>query len=637
MMVLLLGILVSAACYGTGRRVLRSFNLVSGPWEEACYGLGLGLGILGYGVLAIGLLHVLTPLYLWVLLGIMGLWGIVPLCHPRMLLSGIGKLVDSRLKPCGNDSAFGSPSRDNPKLFAIFEFLILALSMVSLAAAFSGVLAPETANDSLCYHLNLPKQFLRTHQVFALPYDVNAGFPLLMEMLYTLGLGIGGAGLAKFFHLLTGLITAGCIAAAASRMVPSKYGKWAGLLFLTTPGILNQLGTTYVDVGLACFTALALAACLRGLFINSDQEKKWMALGGVFCGLALSIKFLAISFALAFCALIALESWLKHKKAGAVLKNLLSFMVPAALFSFFWYLRSFLIWGNPVYPYFYQIFKIGNPVIRYDDIGLSKSLFSFLTAPWFMTLHPAKFEGFGDQIGPAYLALAPLAFLKPRGPAFRPLIVWSAISFTLWFYLGQSMRFFFPVLPALAVLMARGMATADAQKGFYRIFFRMLLIVLLGIHAGLAVFHFRKDFKVASGRVSQDTYLAAFERSYGISQWVNRNLPLTSKILAADESHAFYFNIPLARETNFALQTGYARKIQSLPELFSFLKKEGFTHLLLSVQTPRPGPPQELPPWSIPVLFNERQNEIASYVESLYTTQFKSFSNLIEYKLYKIR
>src|SRR3989338_4580768 len=263
MMVLLFGILVSAACYGTGRRVLRLFNLGCDRLETFSFGTGLGLGILAYGVLILGIFHILTPIALWTLLGVFGIVGFFPsdsvdfswlhLRHsdPEHNEGEESKSLKSEIL---RQPRKGAASLKPPQDDANFCFLLTGLVLICLVCAFSGVLAPETANDSLCYHLNLPKQFLWAHQVFALPYDVNAGFPLLMEMLYTLGLGIGGAGLAKFFHFLTGLIPAGCIAAAASRMVPSQYGKWAGLLFLTTPGILNQLGTTYVDVGLACFT-----------------------------------------------------------------------------------------------------------------------------------------------------------------------------------------------------------------------------------------------------------------------------------------------------------------------------------------------------------------------------------------------
>ncbi len=612
--VLLPGIFIGFICLGAGRKSLRAFGFEGTALEEASLGLGLGLGFLAYGVLALGLFHFLTPFFLWALLAVMGLYALDlrylrnPFSWEKNSIAGIG----------------------------VYEWLYGGLTVISLAAALCGVLAPETSNDSLCYHMNLPKKFLQAGRIFAPVYDINGAFPLFMEMLFTFGLGIGSPEIAKFLHFLTGLAAAGGVAGLAARMGVARHGRWAALLFLTTPGILNQMGTTYVDVGLACFTVLGLLACFRAIGAGDEGlERKWLILAGIFGGLALSLKFLALIGILAFCFLLTVEIWLKHKNPVTVMKSLLFFLFPAGILSIFWYARSFWVWGNPVYPYFYQIFKSGDPTIHYSDIGLPHNLISFLIAPFSMTFQPTKFEGFGDQIGPAYLALVPLAFMKPRWTIFRPLILWCIVSYALWFLLGQSLRFFFPVLPVLAVLVAWGMAEADSQKGIYRHFSRLLLLGILFVHTGLGVFHFRKEFKVAAGLVSKETYLQTVERSYGISRWVNRHLP-QSKILAADETHLFYFDPPIVREVSFALQTGYARKIKSAEELFTLLKREGFTHILFSTPIPPSRTSPALPAMSLPVMLAQRQNEIAPYVESIYTTHFNSSSSQVQYTVYKI-
>lgn len=604
---ILAAILSCVSAYSAGKVVLALLRLSCSRGQRIVLALGIGLGILACGIFTLGTFSLLQPKFLWGLL--------------VFLLLGIFVKVPV------------PPESDPQEKNGVFEGGLLFLAALCLFLAFSGVLAPEIAGDSLCYHLNLPKRFLQAGKIYAPAYDINAGFPLLMEMLYTLGLSLHGVTLAKFYHLLTGVLGALALAVFAGKAFPRRYGLWAAVIFFTTPGILNQLGTTYIDAALACYVFLAVASCLRGF--EESESPAWFVLCGIFFAFALGIKFLALVFLAGLCIMVLFETL--HRKRGvrtAVLR-LTCLGIPAVLFSGFWYLRSFLIWGNPVYPYFYQIFRSGDPSIVYE-LGLPKTFLWLLRAPWIMTMAPQRFEGFGDQLGPAYLAFIPLVLLAKDQKHRLPVFLWCLVSFVLWFYLGQSLRFFFPVLPVLGLLMASGFGACEKGGRLTSIILRGLVLGTVILHTGFAAFHFRRELKLLFRQTQVEDYLKATERTYEIARWTNANLPSSSKILAVDEIHLFYFDPMIVRDIAFARVSRY-EKIPDTDGLFAFLRKEGFTHILDVKESGAGETWRSMAPNRLPRLLAEPENKIAPYLKSLYTSRYRSSSDqVIVYTLYEI-
>ncbi|HNV87210.1 MAG TPA: glycosyltransferase family 39 protein, partial [Candidatus Omnitrophota bacterium] len=266
-----LGLIILYLVFNLGCRILALLGVSAEEDETVVFGTALGLGLLGYAVLILGLCGILSRTSLWWLIGFLAVPGVWDF---RSAVSVLGK-------------GFLKWKMHSPRKSLVF----ISLSAIAVFSALLGTLAPEIANDSLCYHLHLPKVFLASHSIGRIPYEVNSLFPFLMEMLYTLGLGVSGVTLAKFFHFATGLLGAGGILLFLRRFVKIEIAWIAALLFITMPGILNQLDTTYVDAGLTCFTVLALIAFLRWA---DTRNLRWMILSGAFLGLALSVKYFAV-------------------------------------------------------------------------------------------------------------------------------------------------------------------------------------------------------------------------------------------------------------------------------------------------------------------------------------------------------
>jgi hypothetical protein len=163
---------------------------------------------------------------------------------------------------------------------------------VTLLAA----LAPPGGNDwdGLAYHLAAPKVYLSHGRIHFIPYDSHTNFPFTMEMLYGLGLALGGAPLAKLFHWAAGCLTALAVAAFCAahlgrgepsasplasprlRSAPAPCGRpprrlpaWApplaAALFLSVPQVAWEATTAYIDLGTTLFQFLALYALVNGV------------------------------------------------------------------------------------------------------------------------------------------------------------------------------------------------------------------------------------------------------------------------------------------------------------------------------------------------------------------------------------
>ena len=608
---ILLGVFIAFLASGIGGFFIDKLRIPAEPDERCVLGTGLGLGLVAYLILSIGLGGVLNRNVLFFM----------------FLFLMIGAVAGIRTRLGRSRGWMQEWSAGFTKL----ELAALPVAAIAILAAIAGVLAPETANDSLCYHLHLPKIYLAQQRISFIPFEVNAQFPFLMEMLFTLGLALKGMAAAKSFHFLTGLLAAGAMMAYARQKTTISNARWFALLFLTTPGILNEFGTAYVDVALACFSIFAIICYLRW---NETESLGFVLLAGVFTGFALSVKFLALITALPLFLFISYDALTRRRG----LQPIFVFPGAAFLFSFIRYLRSYLATGNPVFPYFYSVFKSGDPTIQYNDIGVPKNILSFLGVLWSMTMHPEKFEGFGAQIGPVYLAFLPLAFLGiKKHPVARRLGLFVLFYMACWFVLGQSPRFFFPVLPCLAILMAWGADWVDgAGAKISATAVRFLFFTILSLQTAFAVYHYRPSFRVALGLESEPIYLRRMERSYEPAQYINETLPADAKILVSDEAHLYYFNRTIIREHVYAEQTRYFEKAIDLKGIMKFLSNQGFTHILITGGMP--GETLErLQPLRIPQLMRDHENQLAPDLQNLYTYTFRNpQGEKIHYTLYKI-
>jgi hypothetical protein len=602
-----------AACVGYGYLWLRLLKL----WERSpetrdslqlLYAAALGMGTLGYLVLALGLSGFLSRFSLGALVVIGWLPASRCLWQYRPFLRS---LIPTFPRP---------PAARVPDASTLHAPTILAL----LCTAFLGLLALLTLAsalrpvdgldwDGLSYHLAAPKIYLREGRIPFIAYDPHTHFPFTMEMLYTLGLAFGGGSGAKLFHWAAGWLTALAVGIWTSRLEIGgrRPPEWAcpaaAAAFASMPVVLWEMGTAYVELGTALFQFLALAAVLDAVRVRAGTLSVAggrVALAGVLSGFALGTKYTALlQFGLIGLGLL----WVVLRACGSERKTALrafaGFGVLGVLIASPWYLKNWLWVQNPVYPFFYNLFPNSYSwtqqaadaySLEQETFGLGQGPNEMAKALWNLAVHGRAFyinerSLAGDKLGslgPVWIGLLPLV-LWSRWLGWRvwALVLYSGASLGVWFFMSQQVRYLVPVFAPLAVVAAAIVAALASRP--LRIaaggFLALALVLNLAMHAPLGI----DSVTLLSGQVSEREYLrASLPGLYEAAEFVNR-LPVDTRVALYQETRGFYLDRDYFWANPLHHNLIPYDRLQNGDELVTDLRRFGITHILINYQFTR--------------------------------------------------
>lgn len=479
---------------GVGLRVARAIRLGGmSAIERLAVATALGQGICGLAVLALGMAGLFHGgLFVAAMLAAT-LWSV------PVLRRSLGE--SSRQRP-----------RGGPRGAA--EWLAIGLAAVVLAIGLIYALTPAIQSDGLRYHLAIPQVYLRERRIVYVPFNAFSNFPFLMEMLFTVGLAIGGEMAAKMIHfesfMLCGLLLA-CLSkylseacrpadapvqseAASDR--PCRDGARrprtsliAPLVFWTTPTALIVGAWEFIDLGTAMFFTGAIYALVRWQESDDAREKAaWRTAVALFLGFLLGTKYtmLAMLAIVPLVLLVELPFFAPRRRwdFSYWFRSSALVVAVAAIVASPWFLKNVAFTGNPVYPLGWEIFDGGewsaeNARFYIEkssqkgfhprrDRGVGQTLLHMLVTPWEATVHwrqqPERgVRGYEDQfLGPIYLLWLPLLLrvlmnLKHRTAGEGPLRLAAMLTIAygaLWYFTYQSNRLLIPALAGLSLLVA---------------------------------------------------------------------------------------------------------------------------------------------------------------------------------------
>ncbi|KKU55955.1 MAG: Dolichyl-phosphate-mannose-protein mannosyltransferase [Candidatus Amesbacteria bacterium GW2011_GWA2_47_11] len=304
------------------------------------------------------------------------------------------------------------------KIGTVFLFFLIAQLLINLI----GSLGPELSFDALWYHLTLPKMWLSQGHLSFYPGSVfkYSAMPMLTEMLYLPALALGSEVLAKFIHYLFGILTL-IVTFKLSRKYLSIHYSLLTITILSSNLVFSWLQiTANIDLARTFFETLALY-----LFLDKKIYKSAVSLG-----LAASTKLLALG-SLPIYWILAWRQKISFKYP--IYYSLLTITILSP-----WLLRSYLVTGNPVYPFLSPL---------YTDTRISLNPTDLWTV----------FTRSADPVNPVYIISAPfiLFFLirqnRSRGGA--NLGIYTGLALFVWFITPRTGggRFILPYLPALSV------------------------------------------------------------------------------------------------------------------------------------------------------------------------------------------
>ncbi|MFA6317555.1 MAG: hypothetical protein WC943_09060, partial [Elusimicrobiota bacterium] len=236
---------VLLAAWGAGWLAARPLKMAwRDPFEASALRLGLGLGVLVYAILGLGLAGLLHPGVVKAALAGLALVGVL-----RRGLDGIVPAVTA-LSPAGED--LGRTWR------AVFACLLTAAGI----ALVPFVLAPEVFWDAMNYHMGLPHLYLLEGAMVPTPTNIYSGNVLAVQMLFTAGLAVEGPIAAKLVNAGVGLACCLFFASWARRWRLPGAGLLASALFYLCPLVLFEFFRTSVGLGWAFFQLAAFHCVL---------------------------------------------------------------------------------------------------------------------------------------------------------------------------------------------------------------------------------------------------------------------------------------------------------------------------------------------------------------------------------------
>jgi hypothetical protein len=347
--------------------------------------------------------------------------------------------------------------------------------------------------DAVSYHLLLPHHWLmdgtlaiseKTNWRFGMPGNgVTA-----MYWFYA-------AGLSRWTFLAQWPPLACLLASAYSLALGLTRSRNAALscmaVVATLPIVYYQTFNGYIDVFAAAFLmgALALAQAAVGRSGKAQSNWAWYWVIGLAAGIALGSKLVYLAFAGPLVVwLVILAGWGSRRNARETARTAGALFAGIALTSAFWYLRGWLLAGNPVFPMRAAIGEwVLFPGITANNINSVNwaigrwvhSRSEWLIYPWLEFRSEPSMTSYSVDtgVGAAFSAFVPLglAFFcwnAWRRGADRQFWLWAAgliyCGLVWWFPLHQTLRF--GLVFMLLLVIAAGPLLASLASARNRLF-----------------------------------------------------------------------------------------------------------------------------------------------------------------------
>ena len=489
------------------------------------YGLGLGFGFLGLLVLFLGLTGLVSTAVFYTLM---------------ILLTTLTLLPVLRFLPQIR------PSR--PTKLTTF-YLCLTVGMALFIA-----LLPPTSWDGLFYHLKGPKLYLEAGRIIGGIDIPHLNFPSLFEMLFMLAMGLRGDVTAKLLHFAFHGLLAGLTYLVARDMLRVPKPGTAVLILYSIPMLLNLGAYAYNDLALAFYQVAALAALHQW---QKSNHKQWLILCGLWCGLAMGLKYTSFVAPLTIAILVA---WHFRQQWQAMIRPLFTIALPATIVAAPWYIKNWAFTGNPFYPFvfngrFWDSYRASayagvGTGLGFDPIGLLR-----LPHDLILGLQDASGDG---QTGPLFLIFLPAllvyAFSKLGRRAGRPftyILVFILVQYIFWTYgvifsagLRQTrllLPAFVALAPAIAWILADFAQFDHPQFSLHRFVNLVLGIILtMNLVAQLLLWLPGAPWAYVIGSDSRDEVLQRYLGTHYTAMQTINTLPDDATILFLYEPRSYY-------------------------------------------------------------------------------------------------
>jgi MFS family permease len=313
-------------------------------------------------------------------------------------------------------------------------------------------LKPEVSADGIAVHLVVPMHMAAHHSWH---FDVAqiswAVMPMTAEWCFTTLYLLGGEFAAKLLPFVFLIISCVLIVLLCRRLAPRSVAMLIAAVYAATPVVQLITGAMFTDTLMVAFL---LAAAVLIVHWTDWREAAVLPLAGILLGAALATKVVALSFVAPCLAWVFFNcfGW-KRRIDRKNLAALLRAAVLCAIIAAPPYATAWVKTGNPVFPYFNDVFRSPHYSINphwADDRWQTQ--FSW-HALFDVTFRSSKFlESQNGALGLSWVLLILLLFTAPRSMFTRPMI--AALGIGVFFFLftwsrASYIRYLVPAFPLM--------------------------------------------------------------------------------------------------------------------------------------------------------------------------------------------
>lgn len=400
--------------------------------------------------------------------------------------------------------------KTNYKILAYHNFkknFIAWAVILFVFITFLRLINPEIVEDG--YHTDNAKLFITSHTTMHLSKDSlhTLPFPQLPEMIYMIPLSLSDKEATRYIHFGFYLLIIVLLFQFAKDK-RYRFATFLPLLFVTTPVVIRNAPTQYTDF-FALYTFL-----LAVFLIEKNMKRSNIVLTGILYGAVVSAKvWMLVYLPAVLLYFLVLNRHLLYKK---MLLFSMLFLTGFLSVSIIWYVRAFLLTGNPIFPVMNRLF------IKEIPPGINP--IPYLTSD--------NYLGFNSGM-----------FMYENLSGLSPLFFIGILSFIIVFYKNLFRFVKLPLFILLGVLTLEQLFIHIEWGRYLLIWF---LLTSIFISAGILYLYKNNKlykygiilvFSVLFGYYFINTVLAL---PYGFG-WANRNSYLT-RILGRDNVSYYNFN-----------------------------------------------------------------------------------------------